>query len=197
MSAVTTQDVFSPEQYLALERNASFKSEFHEGHIYAMTGASREHNLVSINIAGEFRDQLKNRPCEAYLNDMRVKAATARNYFYPDAAVVCGQPVFEDGHHDTMLNPTVLIEVLSPTTEAYDRGDKFRQYRNIASLQEYLLVSQNKPLIERFVRQGDGWVLTAHEGVDAVVTVEAIDCTLALSEVYHKVTFEPEEDSIS
>lgn len=125
---------------------------------------------------------------------MRVKSATARNYFYPDISVVCGQPEFEETHSDTLLNPTVVIEVLSPSTEAYDRGDKFGHYRRMASLKEYWLVSQEKPQLERFVRQGEGWVLSVFEGLDAVAVLDSIDCSLALSEVYDKVTFAPDSE---
>lgn len=130
MSALT-QTRYTVEEYLTLERSAACKSEFHDGQIYAMTGASREHNLVSGNIYRELSEQLKKRPCEAYINDMRVKAAEARSYHYPDIVVACGTPQFEDAHVDTLLNPTLLIEVLSPSTEAYDRGGKFAHYRKI------------------------------------------------------------------
>jgi len=187
MSAVVAQNLHSREEYLVLERSASVKSEFHDGHIYAMTGASREHNLIAVNIARELSLQLKGRPCEAYVNDMRIKAAEARSYHYPDVVVVCEKPQFEDQQADSLLNPTVVIEVLSPSTEAYDRGEKFAHYRKIISLREYLLVSQDKPLIERFVREGDRWVLTEAEGLDGLLPLESIGCSLALREVYDKV----------
>jgi Uma2 family endonuclease len=187
MSAVLTQTHFSAEEYLALERSASCKSEFHDGQIYAMTGASREHNLVSGNIYRELSEQLKKRPCEAYINDMRVKAAEACSYHYPDIVVACGKPQFEDAHVDTLLNPTLLIEVLSPSTEAYDRGGKFARYRKIPTLQEYLLVAQDQPSIERYLRQGDVWLLTEAVELDAIVSLESIDCALSLREVYDKV----------
>jgi len=187
MPAVLNQTHYSAKEYLALERSALFKSEFHDGQIYAMTGASRKHNLVTVNIARELSAQLKKRPCEAYINDMRVKAAEARSYHYPDIAVVCGSPQFEDAHVDTLLNPTVLIEVLSPSTEAYDRGGKFAHYRKIASLNEYLLVTQDQPIIERYQRQGDVWILSEAEGLDASVSLESIGCILSLREVYDKV----------
>jgi len=187
MPAVLNQTHYSAKEYLALERSALFKSEFHDGQIYAMTGASRKHNLVTVNIARELSAQLKKRPCEAYINDMRVKAAEARSYHYPDIAVVCGSPQFEDAHIDTLLNPTVLIEVLSPSTEAYDRGGKFAHYRKIPSLREYLLVTQDQPIIERYQRQGDVWILSEAEGLDASVSLESIGCILSLREVYDKV----------
>jgi len=190
MSAVVKQNHYTPDEYLALERSASFKSEFQDGQIYAMTGASRAHNLITINIGRELSQQLKKRPCEAYINDMRVKAANSRSYHYPDVAVVCGQAEFEDAQVDTLLNPTLLIEVLSPSTEAYDRGGKFAHYRKIESLSEYLLVMQDQPSIERYMRQGEVWMLSEAIGLDAVVVLESIDCMLSLSEVYDKVLFD-------
>ncbi|MDD5269076.1 MAG: Uma2 family endonuclease [Methylococcales bacterium] len=187
MSAVLTQAHYTAEDYLTLERSASYKSEFHDGQIYAMTGASRKHNLITVNIVGELRNQLKKRPCEAYINDMRVKSIEARSYHYPDIVVVCGAPQFEDAQLDTLLNPTLLIEVLSPSTEAYDRGGKFANYRKIPTLREYLLVTQDQPSIERYVRQGDVWILTEAVGLEASVPLESIECVLSLREVYDKV----------
>lgn len=187
MSAVTTTRRYSIEEYLALERRSETKCEFHDGEIFAMTGASRQHNLIAVNLAGELRNQLKGRPCEAYAADMRVKTAESRNYHYPDFAVVCGAPQFEDDHLDTLLNPTLVIEVLSPSTEAYDRGGKFASYRRIESLREYLLVSQDTPRIERYRRTPEGWVLTEAEGLEAILPLDAIDCSLALREVFDKV----------
>ena len=187
MSAILQQTLYSAEEYLTLERSASSKSEFHDGQIFAMTGASRKHNLVSGNIYRELSLQLKKRPCEAYINDMRVKAAQANSYHYPDIAVVNGTPEFEDAQLDTLLNPTLLIEVLSPSTEAYDRGGKFAHYRKIDTLREYLLVVQDRPGIERYTRLGDVWILTEAEGLEASVELESIDCVLSLREVYEKV----------
>jgi len=193
MSAVLQQTRYTAEKYLSLERSATVKSEFHDGQIYAMTGASRAHNLITINIARELSQQLKQRPCEAYVNDMRVKAAKARSYHYPDIAVVCGTPEFEDAQVDTLLNPTLLIEVLSPSTEAYDRGSKFSHYRKIASLREYLLVTQDQPGIERYLRQGEVWIMSEAQGLEAAVSLESIDCQLSMREVYDKV-FEDSEN---
>ena len=187
MSAVLTKPSYTAADYLQLERNATLKSEFHDSQIYAMTGASRKHNLVSGNIYRELSLQLKTRPCEAYINDMRVKSVAANSYHYPDIAIVCGAPEFEDTEFDTLLNPTVLIEVLSPSTEAYDRGGKFALYRKIASLREYLLVAQDQPLIERYARQGDVWILTEAAGVEATIALESIACILNLREVYDKI----------
>lgn len=187
MSAVLQQTRYTAEEYLSLERSTSIKNEFHDGQIYAMTGASREHNLISGNIYRELSQQLKSRPCEAYINDMRVKATEARSYHYPDIAVVCGKPEFEDAQVDTLLNPMLLIEVLSPSTEAYDRGGKFAHYRKIPSLREYLLVMQDQPGIERYLRQGEVWILSETLGLEASLALESIDCRLSLREVYDKV----------
>ena len=188
MSAVPAQKSYTAEEYLALERvSLEGKCEFVNGQIFAMVGASREHNLIGVNITRELSNQLKGRPCEAYANDMRVKSSTAKGYHYPDIAIVCGKPEFEDGQLDTLLNPTVMVEILSSSTEAYDRGDKFAAYRKIHSLREYLLVSQHKPLIERYVRQENAWVLTETEGLDGLVNLDAIGCVLAMSEVYYSV----------
>lgn len=187
MSAGIQQTHYTAEEYLALERSASIKSEFHDGQIFAMTGASREHNLISVNISRELSQQLKTRPCEAYVNNLRVKAAKARSYHYPDIAVVCGKPEFEAVHVDTLLNPTLLIEVLSDSTEDYDRGGKFAHYRKIESLREYLLVMQDQPAIERYVRQGDVWILSEVVGLAATLSLESIDCWLSLREVYLEV----------
>ncbi|WNB76387.1 Uma2 family endonuclease [Methylomonas koyamae] len=187
MSAVLQQTRYTAEEYLSLERSTLIKSEFHDGQIYTMTGASREHNLISGNIYRELSQQLKSRPCEAYINEMRVKATEARSYHYPDIAVVCGKPEFEDAQVDTLLNPMLLIEVLSPSTEAYDRGGKFAHYRKIPSLREYLLVMQDQPGIERYLRQGEVWILSETLGLEASVALESIDCRLSLREVYDKV----------
>jgi Uma2 family endonuclease len=187
MSAVLKPTLYTAEAYLELERAALYKSEFHDGQIFAMTGASREHNLITVNITASLHQQLKNRPCEAYVNDMRVKAAIACSYHYPDIAVVCGGAQFEDGHFDTLINPTLVIEVLSPSTEAYDRGGKFSNYRKIASLQEYVLIAQDQPYIERYLRQTESWLLTETLGLDAIVELSSIGCMLNLREVYDKV----------
>ncbi len=188
MSAIPAQDFHTVEDYLAMERSSlDVKHEYVDGKIYAMVGASREHNLIAVNIARELSSQLNRRPCEAYVNDMRVKPQQAKRYYYPDLVVVCGKPVFEDDHNDTLLNPGLLIEILSASTEAYDRGGKFTAYRRIESLREYLLVAQDKPFIEHYLRQGGVWVLTETEGLEDAVRLESIGCILSMNEVYDRV----------
>jgi len=181
---------FTPAEYLALERAAEIKSELIDGHIVAMSGVSREHSLVAINLASHLNRQLEHRPCEVHGSDLRVRVSNTGLYTYPDVSVVCGEPEFEDEHFDTLLNPTVIFEVLSPSTEAYDRGEKFARYRRLASLREYVLVAQDRPRVERFTRQGEAWVLTAFDEIEAVVELSSIGCALSLGEIYAKVRFD-------
>lgn len=177
----------TPEEYLAIEREAEYKNEYLDGEIFAMTGASRKHNLISVNISREISQQLRARPCEAYASEMRVRIPK-RGYMYPDVVVVCGEPQFEDDHLDTLLNPTVLIEILSESTERYDRGRKFGLYRTIESLAEYVLVAQDEYRVEQYAKQPDGrWLLSDHRSPEDVVELTSIQCALALREVYEKV----------
>lgn len=180
---------YTAEDYLTRERTAEYKNEYVNGFIVAMTGASRAHNLITANIGGELRSQLKGRPCEVYIGDMRVKVEPTGTYRYPDVVVACGDIAFEDAELDTLLNPVLIVEVLPPTTEAADRGEKFAHYRRLPSLQEYLLISQDTPRIEQFTRQSDGWLLSEVSGLDASLHLTAIDCALSLREVYDKVQF--------
>ncbi len=180
--------------YLALERQAETKSEYLNGRIYAMSGASRNHNRITFNLARRIGNQLGGRRCEGYVNDMRVKVKPTGLYTYPDVVVVCGEPRFEDPHVDTLLNPTVIIEVLSDSTAAYDRGEKFAHYRALPSLSDYLLIAQDQPRIEHYQRQSDGrWLYSATDGLDTQVEISTIGCVLQLAEVYERVDFaEPE-----
>ena len=192
-SAAVQSSYLTPEAYLILEREATTKSEYFNGQIYAMAGASREHNLVAGNIFGELRSQLRTRACETYINDMRVKVLPTERYTYPDVVVVCDEPRFEDAELDTLLNPTVLIEVLSPSTEAYDRGEKFAQYRQVESLSEYILVAQDRVRVEHYLRQGTQWLLTEFSRPDDVLNIVSIGCALSLREIYAKVEFPASE----
>ena len=186
---------FSPEDYLALERSADFKSEYFDGEIFAMTGASEPHNLIMISTIRELSTQLKKRPCKLYANDMRVKVSPTGLYTYSDLIVVCGKAQFDDVHFDTLLNPTLIIEVLSDSTEAYDRGRKFEHYRKLESLAEYVLIAQHRPHIESYRRQLDQqWLLTESTGLDSVFRLDSIDCELALAEVYDKIEFSNADD---
>ena len=184
----------SPTQYLAKERKAEFKSQYYRGEMFAMAGASREHNLIVGNLVREIGNALKDRRCEVYPSDMRVKVATTGLYTYPDATVVCGDPEFEDEQFDTLTNPTVLFEVLSDSTESWDRGGKFRQYRDIPSLKEYVMVTQDRASVERYIRQTDGgWLLQEIESIEAAVRFDSIDVMVPLAEIYRNIRSEDAE----
>jgi Uma2 family endonuclease len=176
--------------YLALERQAEIKSEYLNGCIYAMSGASHEHNTIVFNLARRIGNQLDGKPCRGYVNDMRVKVSPTGLYTYPDVVVVCNEPRFEDKQLDTLLNPQVIIEVLSESTEKYDRGAKFAHYQKLDSLTDYLLVAQNQPCIEHFQRQADGaWRYSTAQGLEAEIDIQNIGCVLRLAEVYERVMF--------
>jgi Uma2 family endonuclease len=199
MSAIA-KAYYTPEEYLAFEREAEYKSEYINGQIYAMVGASRAHNLVGVNVSGELRDQFKSRSCEVYAGDMRVEVSPTSAYTYPDVVAVCEEPRFGDEYVDTLLNPVVIVEVLSPSTEAYDRGEKFAHYRTIASLTDYVLISQDKVRVEHFMKQsdwGDRWMLTVISSLDGRLQLSSIGCDLALRDIYDKVSFPEVEISAS
>ena len=140
-----------------------------------------------MNIAGELRDQLRGGPCETYVGDMRVKVAASGLYTYPDVVVACDSPRFEDAVLDTLLNPTLVVEVLSPSTEAYDRGPKFDQYRRISSLKEYVIVAQDRRWVARFTRRRDAWLLVEHAALSDVLQLSSIACRLSLAQIYERV----------
>jgi Uma2 family endonuclease len=179
----------SVQEYLRLERLAETKSEYLDGQMVAMTGGTIRHNRIITNVVRELSGQLHDRPCEVFPNDLRVRIPSANLYVYPDATVVCGEPRVEDSYADTLLNPTLIVEVLSPSTEAYDRGKKLRWYQSLDSLSELLLIPQDVPVIEQYVRQGDIWLLRTAEGLEAVLPLPSIQAELALAEVYHKIAF--------
>ena len=186
--SLQAQKRYTPEEYLALERQAQCKSEYYAGDICAMAGASRWHNLIVTNVLREISLQLKGRPCTTYPSDMRVKISPTGLYTYPDVTVVCGAAQFEDTQQDTLLNPTLIVEVLSESTEAYDRGGKFAHYRKLTSLMEYVLIAQTKPHVEHYVRQPDNrWLLAEADSLHQTLHLPSIDCHLVLAEVYDKV----------
>jgi Uma2 family endonuclease len=179
----------TPLEYLRRERNSSDKHEYIDGLAVMMAGAKESHVLIVGNTVHSLVTQVKKMPCKIYNTDMKVRV-TKTTYLYPDIAAVCGQAEFEDDEHDVLLNPIVIIEVLSATTENYDRGLKFRRYQTIPSLQEYILISQYTPRVERFLRQPDGqWLLIRLESLGDILELPSIGCSLALEDLYDKVSF--------
>jgi len=181
---------YTPEEYLALERKAEHRSEYFAGEIFAMSGASEQHNLIAGNVFAALHAQFRGRPCRAYMSDMRVKVSPTGLYTYPDVVALCDEPQFDDEQKDTLLNPTIIIEVLSPSTEAYDRGGKFGHYRKLASLAEYVLISQEEPHVEHYVRQPDNqWLLSEASNLQDTISLPSLNCALLLADVYDKVEF--------
>lgn len=193
MSALPQYDPPTTEaDYLAFERSSEFKHEFIDGEVIAMAGATESHNLVEGNTFAALHTGLRGRPCKTYVADMKVRTPSTGTYVYPDVVVACGEVQLADDENDVLLNPTLIIEVLSPSTEHLDRGKKAQRYREIASLQEYILIAQDAPHIERFLRQSDGtWLFSEVDGLDATIALTSIDCTLALADVYERVDFSP------
>ena len=187
---------YTPEQYLALERKAEYKNEYINGEIFAMSGASKAHNLIAGHIFVELSTQLRGKPCDIFISDMRVKVHPTGMYTYPDVVVACGEPNFEDKQLDTLTNPTVIIEVLSPSTENYDRGEKFAHYRKLESLRDYVLVAQDKVRVEHYVRSkdvGGQWIFTEISDPDGTLRLASIGCEVALQDVYNRIEFPGDE----
>lgn len=192
MATSAAQTYLTPEEYIAFERKAipdadTVRSEYVNGEIIAMSGASRAHNLITINISTALHSRLRGSGCETYANEMRVSSLATSSYFYPDVVVVCEEPRFEDDVFDTLLNPILLVEVLSPSTEAFDRGEKFAHYRHLASLQEYVLVTQDRMLVEHYRRQEKQWILTDFRKGEEILSLPSIQCELPLQEIYERV----------
>jgi Uma2 family endonuclease len=193
MSSVP-KTVLTPEEYLHKDRQADFKSEFFRGEMFAMAGASAKHNLIVLNAGSVLREQLKKSPCRVYPSDLRLQVQATGLFTYPDLSVVCGEPEFVYDKGDVLINPDVIVEVLSESTEAYDRGKKFEHYRQIPSLKQYVLITQDRHSVEVFTRTGtDEWTLRAEQSASASVELTSIKCSLPLTEVYDKVDFETDQ----
>jgi len=191
MSAQPKPIRLSTEEYLARERRAEFKSEYFNGELFAMAGAQQAHNLIVGNLLRTLGNQLLERDCKVYSSDMRVKIAKINKYTYPDVVVTCGKANFEDAEVDTLLNPVVIFEILSDSTEAYDRGKKFQHYQFLESLAEYVLISQDAVRVEQYIRQSDKtWQYSQYQELGDLVKLESVNCELALKDVYVKVEIE-------
>jgi Uma2 family endonuclease len=190
MSLPRTLSVFTADQYLDLERHSEIRHEFLDGTVYAMSGASRAHSAIGFNLPMVIGPQLRGTPCAGFSPDMKVRAGDKRLYAYPDLAVYCGEPLFHDDHGDVLLNPVVIFEVLSRSTESYDRGEKFERYKTIETLTDYVLVSQDRARIEHFSRRPDGsWSIDEVSGLDSSLDLASINCHVPLAEVYDRVEF--------
>ncbi|MCG9133411.1 Uma2 family endonuclease [Candidatus Poribacteria bacterium] len=193
MSSIAARTYLTPEEYIVAERKATLKSEYLSGEIVAMSGASDTHNLITMNTATALYNQLADRGCRVYASDMRVGISTGISYFYPDIAVTCDKPRFEDDVFDTLINPQVIIQVLSDSTAGYDRGEKFIRYRQLESLQEYILISQDQVQVDHYLRQDKQWVLSEFSTLEGVLPLVSIGAELSLRQIYRFVEFETDD----
>lgn len=202
MAAVQPVHFYNEDDYLALERQSEDRHQYVDGHIYAMAGETPNHSAVCCNLVAILVPQLRGKPCRGLSPNMKIRSGPIQKntrkgmYSYADATVVCGEPRFHDEHRDVLLNPKVIFEVLSPSTEAFDRGDKFHRYAAyLESLDDYVLIASNKPIVEHYRRQAGGqWLYTAVEGLDGNLWLESIACRLESAEIYERVEFPPEAD---
>ncbi len=185
------RSVFSLAEYFAQEQQADHRSEFYQGEIFAMAGGTATHNLIALTVAASLRSALRGKQCKAFMADMRLLVKRRQLYTYPDVMVVCGSLQYAPGRNDTVTNPVLIVEVLSPSTEAYDRGKKFEFYRTIDSLQEYILVDQARMYVERHRPLGLGrWEMTAFENPDDVLALTSVGVDLTLAGIYEGVELE-------
>ena len=194
--------IFSVEEYLEFERAAEERHEYIDGHIYKLSGESPEHSLINANLIAMLVTQLRGKPCAAFSPNMKVRSGpyikeqkTRKGLFsYADVSVVCGKPEFHDERRDVLINPRVIIEILSDSTAGYDRDQKFRRYRtHITTLQDYVLVEQTVPWIRVYSRQPQGWLFNDALGLEETIYLPSIECRLPLIEVYDRIVFPPDE----
>lgn len=192
LANVKTKTLYAPEEYLAFERSAEFRHEYLDGEIYEMAGESLSHSRVCANLAREVGNKLKGKTCEPLSPNMKVRTSTASLFSYPDLTIVCGEPLFHDLKKDVLTNPRVIFEVLSPSTEIYDRTTKFQRYRmGNETLTDYVLISQAHPFVEHFSKQPDGnWLYRSYAEITDAMRIESVDCELSLEEIYERVEFE-------
>lgn len=202
MSLPQTRIFYTVEEYLAMERASEVRHEYLDGEIYEMSGESISHGRISTNLVAELRNRLRGKACDVLSKDTKVRSGWLPRprrmmkglFSYPDVIIVCGAPQFHGEHTDILLNPNVIIEVLSDATEAFDRGEKFYRYRtHLESLTDYMLVAQNRAFVDHYTKQGNGiWMLTSVEGLERSLNIASIDCALPLAEIYERVEFPPE-----
>lgn len=195
MGLAIEKKILTSEKYLDIERKAEFKSELINGEMYALAGVTRKHNRIALNLATFLNNFLRDSQCRVYFADLRVKVSKTGMFTYPDLVLTCGNEIMADKQKDTLLNPKCILEVLSDSTEKYDRGEKFSHYQNLESLDEYILVSQNQPRVESFLRQTDNkWLYQKVEGLENELFINVIEAKIKLDEIYQN-TKELEETS--
>lgn len=183
---------FTPAQYLELERAATYRSQLVDGEVFAMAGASQWHVRIVTNLTGELHNRFKGRSCQVFTTDLRLRVPDTELWTYPDVMALCGEPKLDDEKFDTLLNPQVIFEVLSPSTEGFDRGKKFARYRRLASLTDYVLVAQDEMRVEHYVRQTDNtWRLQEFTAGEQAVPLASLGCELPLADIYDRVVFPP------
>lgn len=186
--SVQTKNFITPEEYLATERQAEFKSEYYQGEVFALTGAGNNHNIITTNLVGQLYNSLRGKNCQVYSNDMRLHIPLNRLYTYPDVMVLCGSKEFTDDKKDTLLNPEIIIEVLSPSTADYDRGTKFMLYRSISTLIHYILIDSRSHHIEKYSKNSEGnWVLTEFRDLQTKLFLENLNLEILLTDIYNGV----------
>jgi Uma2 family endonuclease len=205
MALSHAEHLYTVAEYLALERSAEERHEYLDGQVYAMAGESLHHAIICTNLVGTLQVQLRGTPCLLLSKDMKVRSSPLPQtprfgkglFSYPDLVIVCGEPLFHDAHRDVLLNPKVILEVLSPSTEAFDRGGKFLRYQTWnPTLTDYVLVSQEAALIEHFIRRDEGsWLYYVHQGLAREVRIASVDCTLQLTDVYDRIVFAAAPDT--
>lgn len=192
MSVLTKKQKYTPEEYLALEENAEFRSEYDNGEIVAMSGGSLNHAQITANLGRNIGNKISEK-CTALTTDVKVRVEKYQKFYYPDVLIICNKPTFYQKRNDTIINPVLIVEVLSKSTEAKDRGEKMLAYRTLESLQEYILVSQSRPIVEQYTKNADGnWIHKATIGLKSVVKFDSIEVELSLEEIYQRVEFEEE-----
>lgn len=187
-AAAQKQDVFTRDEYLEMEARAECKSEFYKGEIVAMTGGSPKHSIICFNLNGELREAIRDKECSGFESNMKLEIAEADAFVYPDLMVVCGEIELAKDTMDAITNPVLVVEVLSPSTESFDRGKKFEYYRMVPSLRQYILVSQEEPMVESYYKEGESrWIYTVAKGIEQAILFQSLGCEIALKEIYRKV----------